>query len=142
MLNVIDIVLAVLILFYLIRSPGGMLRTSINLGAVLVFIIIYAIAARLLIDSSFVTGSAKKMLEESYFTRFTVNMIKWAYPALEKSAPAIDTFVKDKIISAPTPEVKSPETGAQKIEGPRIKISQKELEKILLESPLPSVKKK
>ena len=136
MLNVIDIVLAVLILFYLIRSPGGMLKTSINLGAVLVFIIIYAIAARLLIDSSIVSGDAKKMLEQSYFTRFTVNMIKWAYPSIEKNAPKIDSFVKEKIISAPAPEVKEP-----KIESPRIKLSQKELEKMLLEAP-PPVKKR
>ena len=108
MLNIIDIALVVLILFYLLRNAGGILKTAMNLLFVILFLVVFGIVVRSLLDASVVSGAAREVLENSYFTKLSINIIKWAYPAVEKSAPSIDSFIKEKIISAPTPEVSAP----------------------------------
>jgi hypothetical protein len=135
MLNVIDIVLAILILFYLLKNAGGILKTVKNIFFVILFLIVFAVAVRLLLDSSMVSGQARKMLEESYFVKMSTNMIAWAYPAVRESAPKIDAFIKGKIIPATT------EVTAPKIELPKVTIPEKEIEKLLEEELKPAKKK-
>ena len=108
MLNIIDITLVVLILFYLLKNAGGVLRTIKNILFVILFLIFFGIVVQLLLDASVVSGAAREAMGNSYFTKLSVNIIKWIYPAVEKSAPGIDTFIKEKILSAPTPEVSVP----------------------------------
>ena len=108
MLNVIDIVVAVLLLFYLLKNAGGLLKTARNIVFVLIFLIIFTVAARLLLDSAMVSGDARKTLEGSFFVNLSTVMIKAVYPAVENGAPRVDSFIKEKIIAAPTKEVAVP----------------------------------
>jgi hypothetical protein len=119
MLNVIDIVIAVLLLFYLLKNAGGVLKTVKNIVFVLVFLIVFTIIARLLVDSAMVSGDARKTLEGSYFINLSTVMIKAVYPAVENGAPSVNSFIKEKIIAAPTKEVTVP---AIKIQIPNDKI--------------------
>lgn len=108
MLNVIDIVIGVLILFYLLKNAGGLLKTAKNVVFVLIFLLIFTIAARLLLDTTMISGEARKTLEGSYFVNLSTVMIKAAYPAVENGAPQVNSFIKEKIIAAPTREVAVP----------------------------------
>ena len=108
MLNMIDIVLAVLILFYLLRNAGGLIKTALKLLWVIVGLVVYGIVVQTLLSSGVVSGEAEKTLKDSYFTKLSIGAIKTVYPAIEQSAPKVDSFIKDKIISAPTPEVQAP----------------------------------
>ncbi|MFA5113174.1 MAG: hypothetical protein WC529_02625 [Candidatus Margulisiibacteriota bacterium] len=108
MLNVIDIVIGVLILFYLLKNAGGLLKTAKNIVFVLIFLLIFTIAARLLLDTTMISGEARKTLEGSYFVNLSTVMIKAAYPAVENGAPQVNSFIKEKIIAAPTREVTVP----------------------------------
>jgi len=137
MINVIDIVVAALALFYLLKNSGGVLKTLKNIVIVLLILIVFGLVARLILDTAMVPGSAQKTLGESYFVRLSHGLIRLVYPAVETSAPKIDSYIKDKIISTPTAEVKAP-----KINIPKIAIPQKELEKLLLEEDTGSEKKK
>lgn len=128
MINVIDIVIAVLSLFYLLKNAGGVLKTFKNIVIVLLTLIVFGLIARLILDTALVPGSAKKVLGESYFVRLSHGLIRLVYPAVETSAPKIDSYIKEKIISTPTAEVKAP-----RIKIPKIAIPQKELEKLLRE---------
>lgn len=126
MLNVIDIVLAVLILFYLLKNAGGIVRTFKNIIVVLLVLFVLGIVVRMVLDSSLISGSARKILENSYFVKLSYSLIKWSYPAVEKNAPKIDAYIKEKIISSPTPEVTTP-----KVSIPPIRIHEEEINKLL-----------
>jgi hypothetical protein len=108
MLNILDLIIGALILFYLLKNAGGLLKTAKNAVLVLVFLIIYTIAARLLLDSAMISGEARKTLEGSYFVNLSTLMIKTAYPAIENGAPQVNSFIKEKIINTPQKEVKLP----------------------------------
>ncbi|MFA4844868.1 MAG: hypothetical protein WC632_07995 [Candidatus Margulisiibacteriota bacterium] len=136
MLNIIDLAIAGLILFYLLKNAGGLLKTVKNMLVVVVSLVILVIIVRLLLDSSLISGEARKMLANSYFVAVSTSLVKSVYPAVEDNAPKVNSFIKEKIISAPTPEVKP-----LKIEAPKISIPEKELEKLLEEIPK-SLKKK
>lgn len=126
MLNVIDIVIAALVLFYLLKNAGGFVRTLKNIIVVLLVLIVLGIVVRLVLDSSLISGSARKTLENSYFVKLSYSLIKSIYPAVEKNAPKIDAYIKEKIISSPTPEVTAP-----KISVPTITIREEEINKLL-----------
>jgi hypothetical protein len=108
MLNVIDVVIAALLLFYLLKNAGGLLKTVKNMVLCLVFLIVFTVIARLLLDSAVVSGEARRTLEGSYFVNLSTVMIKTAYPVVENGAPRVDSFIKEKIIAAPTREVTAP----------------------------------
>lgn len=108
MLNIIDLVIAGLILFYLLKNAGGPLKTIKNVFVVAAALVILVIVARLLLDSALISGEARKMLASSYFVAVSTSLVKGAYPAVENNAPKVNAFIKDKILSAPTPEVVVP----------------------------------
>ena len=135
MLNLIDIVLAVLLLLYLLKNAGGLFKIVRAVIFILIFLVVFAIVARLLIDSAVVSGAARQALEESYFVKASTNLIAWAYPAVRQNAPKIDEFIKDKVISATT------EVAAPKVEIPKMTIPEKDVEKFLNEEPQPAKKK-
>ncbi len=126
MLNIIDLVIAGLVLFYLLKNAGGAVKTLKNIAIVLLSLILLGVLVRLLLDSTLISGSARKILEESYFVKLSYSLIRWTYPAVEKNAPRIDAFIKEKIISAPTPEVTVP-----KISVPTITLPEEEINKLL-----------
>lgn len=108
MLNIIDLVIAGLILFYLLKNAGGPLKTMKNMFAVVASLVILVIIVRLLLDSTLVSGEARKMLASSYFVAVSTSLVKFAYPAVENNAPKVNSFIKDKILAGPTPEVVVP----------------------------------
>jgi hypothetical protein len=108
MLNIIDLVIAGLILFYLLRNAGGLLKTVKNLLVVVASLVILVILARLLLDSALISGEARKMLDNSYFVAISANLVKSVYPTVEDNAPKLNSFIKEKILTAPTPEVTVP----------------------------------
>lgn len=115
MLNIIDLVIVALVLFYLLKNAGGVVRTLKNIVVILLCLVVLGLVARLVLDSSFISGSARKVLAESYFVKLSYGLIRWSYPAVEKNAPKVDAFIKEKIISAPTPEVTVPKIPVPKI---------------------------
>ena len=108
MLNILDLVIAGLILFYLLKNAGGLLKTAKNVVVVIASLVILVIIARLLLDSSLISGEARKLLASSYFVAISTNLIKSAYPAVEDNAPKVNSFIKEKILTAPTSEVAVP----------------------------------
>ncbi|MCU0640898.1 MAG: hypothetical protein MUC35_02275 [Candidatus Margulisbacteria bacterium] len=104
----LDLLVAGFILFFLLKNAGGLLKTVKNIVAVLVGLVIYVVIVRLLLDSAVVSGEARKTLEGSYFANLATVMIKVAYPAVESGAPSVNSFIKDKLIAAPTKEVTVP----------------------------------
>lgn len=107
MINVIDLVLVGLILFYLLKNAGGVVRTVKNLIVVLLALMVFGVFAEFLLNLSIAKG-LHKSLRDSYLVRVSHVLIKWTYPAIEKTAPKVDAFIKEKIISAPTPEASVP----------------------------------
>ena len=107
MINVLDIAIAVLVLAYLIQNLGWPLRILRSIFVVLVSLIVFGIIAGLL-STVQLPEPAQKTIKESYFVNFSYTLIKLIYPALEKNAPKMDAFIKDKIISSPTTKVTLP----------------------------------
>ncbi|OGB89287.1 hypothetical protein A2625_03875 [candidate division WOR-1 bacterium RIFCSPHIGHO2_01_FULL_53_15] len=134
MLNIIDLVVAGLILFYLLKNAGGIIKTVKNVLIVLAILLLFGLASRLLLNSPFISGDARKTLENAYFVRLSHALIAWGYPAVENSAPKINSFVKEQIIAAPTAETKT-------IKIPKIKVPEKELERLLEAVPVPAKKR-
>ena len=107
-MNMIDLVIAALILFYLLKNAGSLLKTIKNLLMVVVALVILVIIVRLLLDSALISGETRKMLENSYFVGISTSLIKTVYPTVEDNAPKVNSFIKEKILTAPTPEVVVP----------------------------------
>jgi hypothetical protein len=104
MLNIIDLLVVGFVLFYLLKNAGGLLKTTKNLAVVLLVIIVFGAGVRLLLNSSFISGDARRTIENAYFVRLSYAMIAGGYPVIRDGAPKVDSFIKDNIIS--TPEAK------------------------------------
>jgi hypothetical protein len=107
MINILDIIIGGLILYYLLRNAGGLSKTIKNFLVVIFFLIILAIISRLVLGWEF-AKPAHEYLEGSYLVKVSHVVVKWLYPAVENTAPKIDSFMKEKVLSAPTPEVEAP----------------------------------
>jgi len=114
MINILDIIIAGLILYFLLRNAGGISKTIKNFLIVVLVLILLAVVSRLLIGWE-VAKPTYKYLEGSYLVKVSHLIVKWIYPAVENTAPKIDSFMKEKILSAPTPEVEVP----KKVEIPK-----------------------
>jgi hypothetical protein len=128
MINVIDVVVAVLVLVQLLKCFGGPAKIIKGLLSLLCALIVFGVIARLLIEVP-LPEPMRKTLEDSYFVKASHRMIKWIYPAIEKGAPTVDKFVKDKIISAPASKTST-------ISLPKITLP----EKVLPDITLPEIK--
>ena len=112
MLNVIDLVLAALVLFFLLKNAGGIVKTVKNILFVLLILILFGVGSRLLLNSSFISGEARRTLESAYFVKMSLAVIGWAYPSIEHGAPGVDSFIKDNIIEQKSGDfVATPEGG-------------------------------
>jgi hypothetical protein len=107
MINILDLIIGGLILFFLLRNAGGIAKTVKNFLMVILLLIALAVISRLILEWNW-AEPAHKYLSNSYLVKVSQIIVKWTYPAVENSAPKIDSFMKDKILSAPTPEVETP----------------------------------
>ena len=98
MLNVIDLIVAAFVLFFLLKNAGGLVRTVRNVVIVLLVILLVGVGARLLLNSSLVSGEARHALESSYFVKASLAAISLVYPQISSEAPRVDSFIKDNII--------------------------------------------
>ena len=105
MLNIIDLLVVGFVLFYLLRNAGGLIKTIKNLVVVIIVIIFFGAGVRLLLNTSFISGDARQTIANAYFVRLSYAMIAGGYPVISNSAPKVDSFIKDNIIS--TPEAKT-----------------------------------
>lgn len=119
MINIFDLIVAGLALFYLLKNAGGVLKTIKNLLVVLLTLILLGIISAFLLEQK-MAEPIHKYLKDSYFVKLSHFLIKLTYPTVEKEVPKVDVFIKEKIISAPTPEVKviTPEKPLPKITVP------------------------
>ena len=108
MLNIIDIVVAVLIVVYLLKNFGGPAKIIKALLVIVVMLVVFGVVARLLFDAP-LPEQAHSSLVNSYFVKLSNVIIKSVYPAIENGAPKVDSFIKEKIIATPTPEVTMPQ---------------------------------
>jgi hypothetical protein len=98
MFNIIDLAVAVLALFFLLRKAGGIVKTLKNLIIVLLALILFGVGSRLLLNSVLISGEARRTLESAYFVKMSLAMIGLIYPSIESGAPKVDSFIKDNII--------------------------------------------
>jgi hypothetical protein len=98
MLNIIDLVIAAFALFFLLKNAGGVVKTIKNVLFVLLILILFGVGSRLLLNSAFISGEARRTLESAYFVKMSLAMIGWVYPSIENGAPKVDSFIKDNII--------------------------------------------
>jgi hypothetical protein len=98
MLNLIDLVLAAFVLFFLLKNAGGIVKTVKNILFILLILILFGAFSRLLLNSAFISGEARRTLESAYFVKMSLAVIGWAYPSIETGAPKVDSFIKDNII--------------------------------------------
>src|SRR3989339_686441 len=107
MLNIIDIVVGLLVILYLVKNLGGPAKIIKSLVIVILVMMIFGVIVRLLVDAP-LPDSAKKTINDSYFVQLSHLMIRWVYPAVETGAPRVNSFIKDRILFQPTPEVTLP----------------------------------
>lgn len=107
MLNLIDIILAVLLLAFLLKNAGGIFKTIRNLLAVVVFLVAFGITAQFIL-LSILAEPVQKILTDSYFVQLSQNIIRVVYPPLKSSAPKIDSFINEKIMTKPAPNITLP----------------------------------
>lgn len=107
MINIFDLVLGAWILFFLLKNSGGISKTVKNFLIVIVVLVIFGIIAQVMLGWQ-MPKPVRDTLTDSYFVKLSVLIIKTVYPTVENSAPKINSFMKDKIISLPTPEVEVP----------------------------------
>ncbi|MGB9612777.1 MAG: hypothetical protein ACPL4K_01170 [Candidatus Margulisiibacteriota bacterium] len=118
MINFLDLIIIGLVLFYLLRNAGGILKTIKNLIVILFILIALGIFSAFLLEQK-VAEPIHKTLKDSYFVKLSYALIKIAYPTIEKEIPKVDVFIKEKIVSTPTSETKG---AIPKKSLPRIKI--------------------
>jgi hypothetical protein len=121
MINVLDLIIGALALFYLLKNAGGLAKTVKNFLIVIACLVIIGILSQLILSWSF-AKPLHKPINDSYSIKVSIWLIKWAYPSVEKTVPKIDAFVKEKIISKPTPEVTVPKKELPKNLAPNITI--------------------
>jgi hypothetical protein len=107
MINIFDLVLGAWILFFLLKNSGGISKTVKNFLVVIAVLVIFGIVAQIMLGWQ-IPKPVRETLSDSYFVKLSVLIIKTVYPTVENSAPKINSFMKDKIISLPTPEVEVP----------------------------------
>ncbi len=107
MINILDLIVGGFVLFYLLKNAGGIGKTVKNFLAVFFFLVIFGIITQLLLSWA-LAKPIQKTLADSYLGKVSLLLIKWTYPAVEGSAPKINSFMKDKVLSAPTPKVEVP----------------------------------
>lgn len=129
MINIIDLIVGILVIFYLLRGAGGIVRTLKTLVFILLALMFFGIVAQLTLDLSF-AKPVHKTLRDSYSVKVSHVLIKWFYPVVRQAAPKIDSFIKKKILSTSTPEVSVP----------KIVLPEKSLPKLSFPEELPKLK--
>jgi TM2 domain-containing membrane protein YozV len=119
MINILDLIIIGLALFYLLKNAGGLLKTIKNLLIVFLALILVGIISAYLLEFP-LAKPAYELLRDSYFIKLSHLLIKIIYPAIEKEVPKVDVFIKEKIITPPTPEVTVPRS-LPKVNFPRLK---------------------
>ncbi|MFH1826515.1 MAG: hypothetical protein ABH823_04405 [bacterium] len=132
MINIIDLVLGIFILFYLIKNAGGVVKTIKNLAMIVLFLMFFGVIAQLVLNMSFAEAT-HDTLNESGLVKASHVLIKWIYPVIEWAAPQVDGFIKDNIMAKPTPDVSVPKVTIPNIKGPAIMIPQESLPKLSIE---------
>ena len=105
MINIIDIIIGVLILFYLLKNAGGVIKTAKNFLVAIAGLIVFGVIAQMLLAASF-AAPAHKVLGEAYSVRAAQILIHWVYPPISDAAPKVDNFMKKNILSVPPLEAK------------------------------------
>jgi hypothetical protein len=142
MINILDIIIAVLILIYMVKRAGGVLKTLKNIVVVVLALILFAIIARLTLEVSLLKLT-HPYIRDSYFYNISVSLIRWVYPPIKESAPRVDLFVKEKFISRGEVERNKSEGNITKISLPENLIPKVTLPvKGLLKLSFPSEEKK
>lgn len=119
MINILDLIIGALLLFYLLKNAGGLAKTVKNFIVVIVILVILGLGSQLILSWS-LAQPVHKPIKDSYFLKISIWLIKWVYPTVQQTAPKFDAFVKNKIISQPTPEVSVPKMELPKNIAPSI----------------------
>jgi hypothetical protein len=98
MITILDLIVVVLIVFYLLRNIGGIFKTLKSLLVVMVALIIFGLLAQFLMTLP-LASPIHDNLRQSYFVRLSSSIIKWLYPSVEQQVPKLDAFIKDKILT-------------------------------------------
>ena len=121
MINIIDIVVGALILIYLVKNFGGALKTAKSVLIVICALILFGLATSFISEWP-ILGEGRQFLKDSFIVNLSYNIIKLVYPAVENSAPRVDSYIKDKIIANPAPAVTVPKVPALEKVLPKIAI--------------------
>ena len=105
MINTVDLVLGILIGLYLLKNFGGPFKMIKNVFVLVIVLFVYAIISQLLLNTVPVADNIRQGFKESVVTKFSIVLVKGIYPVIERTAPALNVFIKTKILDAPTPQV-------------------------------------
>lgn len=118
-ISLLDLIVGALILWFLVGNIGGPLKTAKTIIFALLILMLFAIISQSLIKADF-AKPAHRTLRDSFMVNLSTNLIKWFYPVIENSVPKVDSYMKEKVLSAPTKETKIPSIEA--IDLPKINI--------------------
>ena len=117
----VDLILGILILFYFLGHAGGLVKTLKNLLLVLLFLMIFGVFAQFILSLDF-AEAVHPSLNDSYLIKASHTLIRWFYPMIENGAPKVNSFIKQKILAAPPPEVTLPTIKLSKENLPQLDI--------------------
>lgn len=106
-MNIIDIVIAVLLVMGLVKSLGRPWKSVQALLVAAIFLMVFGVAARMSLDLP-LPDPFKETIKHSYFVQLSLVMIRTTYPAVEEHTPKVGSFIKEKIIAEPAPPVTLP----------------------------------
>lgn len=97
MINVIDLVLGIFLGLYLFKNTGGVGKTAKSLLITALILMAFGLLAQLVISWDW-TEPIQPVVEESLLFKTSHGLIRLVYPTVEKTAPQVDSFIKDKIM--------------------------------------------
>lgn len=108
MINLVDLVVGIFVLIYFLKNAGGLLKTAKNIIIILLMLMLFGIIAELVLAWP-IGNPVREPLKDSYSLKVSLFLIKGVYPVVESSAPKVDSFIKERIISLPAPKDVLPE---------------------------------
>jgi len=120
-ISLIDLIVGALLLWFLVKNIGGLLKTTKTIIFALLMLMLFAIVCQSLIKADF-AKPLHEPLRDSFMVNLSTGLIKWFYPVIENSVPKVDSYMKEKVLSAPTKDVKVSDISLEAINLPKINI--------------------
>ena len=120
-ISLLDLIVGALLLWFLVKNIGGALKTAKTIILALLMLMLFAIISQSLLNFDF-AKPAHETLQHSFMVNLSTNLIKWFYPVIENNAPKVNSYIKEKVLTATTKEINASHLTAEAINLPKINI--------------------